>query len=110
MTGSPIELSWTAKYRSQCFLTFNHGLTFLPVTFYHSDSLTNIIYPQLQSDLSKKPEKVIISVSVGGGYKRGTCTPLRLNNGHVAVPAPAAELHSSPYFSGKTPNILQMPR
>ena len=76
-------------YWSQCFVTFNDGLTFLTVTSYHSVFLTNIMYPQLQSDLSKKPEKVIISVSVGGGYKRGTCTPLRLNNGHVAVLAPA---------------------
>ena len=61
-------------YWSQCFVTFNDGLTFLTVTSYHSVFLTNIMYPQLQSDLSKKPEKVIISVSVGGGYKRGTCT------------------------------------
>ena len=85
------------RYWSQCFVTFNDGLTFLTVTFYHF-FLTNIMYPQLQSDLSKKPEKVIISVSVGGGYKRGTCTPLRLNNGHVAVPAPAAPAQFSIFF------------
>ena len=89
------------RYWSQCFVTFNDGLTFLTVTFYHSVFLTNIMYPQLQSDLSKKPEKVIISVSVGGGYKRGTCTPLRLNNGHVAVPAPVAPAAQFSIFFGQ---------
>ena len=82
------------RYWSQCFVTFNDGFTFLTVIFYHSVFLTNIMYPQLQSDLSKKPEKVIISVSVGGGYKRGTCTPLR----HVAVPAPAPAAQFSIFF------------
>ena len=44
-------------YWSQCFVTFNDGLTFLTVTSYHSVFLTNIMYPQLQSDLSKKARK-----------------------------------------------------